>query len=87
MEFTRRRLAEAIGMAAFLPQGSQDAIPASSLRERPDTPKLCLPGGQDEAALAASAVLHRFVPIGGGLVERHGGRSPLHGDRCSPRAG
>lgn len=67
MEFTRRRLAEAIGMAAFLPQGSQDAIPASSLRERPDTPKLCLPGGQDEAALRRVKQLGVDHAIGGGV--------------------
>ena len=50
MELTRRRLVEAVGAVALAVPGGAAAVPASERRERPDTPKLCLPGGQTASA-------------------------------------
>jgi len=65
MEFTRRTMIEAAGAAAFLAQGARASVPAAERRERPDTPKLCLPSGPSETALKRVKQLGVDHVIGG----------------------
>ena len=65
MELTRRRLVEAVGAAALASQGGAAKVKASERRERPDTPKLCLPGGQTASALMRVKQLGVDHVIGG----------------------
>ena len=65
VDLTRRRLVQAAGGAALAPQGGGAAVRASERRERPDTPKLCLPGGQTASALMRVKQLGVDHVIGG----------------------
>jgi len=65
VELTRRRLVEAVGAAALASQGGAAEVKASERRERPDTPKLCLPGGQTASALMRVKQLGVDHVIGG----------------------
>ncbi|HUB34513.1 MAG TPA: mannonate dehydratase [Bryobacteraceae bacterium] len=54
IQLSRRRMMETAGLAAFLPRVEGAAKTAEKewpLVEGPDTPKLCIPGGRDEAGM------------------------------------
>ncbi len=67
---------QAAGLAPFLPRFRAAAAPAGPqwpIQEGPDTPKICLPGGRDEASM------RRVKQVGvdyvmGGMGRTHGNR-------------
>jgi mannonate dehydratase len=65
-KLSRRRIMQGLGVAAFAPPLASAADRQWPISEGPETPKLCMPGGRDEAALRRIRQLGVTHALGGG---------------------